>query len=139
MTEQFLNSMITLNQQFVINKTTSLFMLLPTKNSKVTHLFHFLLQTHGDMAVSDLDKANTLNSVFHNAVITDNGQDLHFYELCNITKMNNVEVTADDITTALANMSNKIFTTPDEIPAYFIKQIAAWIIDVPCHLYQLVS
>ena len=90
------------------------------------------------MAVSDLDKANTLNSVFHNAIITDNGQDLHFNELGNITKMNNIEVTANDITTALTNMSNKVFTTLDGILAHFIKQIAAWIIDSSCHLYQLV-
>ena len=89
------------------------------------------------MAISDLDKLNTLNSVFHNVFITDNGQDLHLNELCNIIKMNNIKVTTNDITTALADMSNKISRTPDEIPAFFFKRIAPWIIDVLRHLYQL--
>ena len=51
--------------------------------------------------------------------------------------MNDIEVTANDITTALANMSNKISRIPDEILAYFLKRIAPRIIDVLCHLYQL--
>ena len=75
------------------------------------------------MAISDLDKLNTLNSVFHNVFTTDNGQDLHLNELCNITKMNDIEVTANNITTTLANMSNKISRTPDEIPAFFLSKL----------------
>ena len=78
-----------------------------------------LITVSGDMAISDLDKTNTLNSVFHNVFNTSNGQDLHLNELCNITKINNIEVTANDITTALVNMSNKISRSPDEIPTYF--------------------
>ena len=59
--------------------------------------------------------------MFHNVFITDNGQNLHLNELSYIAKMNNIEVTANGITTALANMSNKIFRTPDEILACFFK------------------
>ena len=56
--------------------------------------------------------------MFH-VFTTDNGQDLHLNELCNIIKMNDIEVTANNITTALADMSNKISGTPNEILAYF--------------------
>ena len=91
----------------------------------------------GDRVILDLDKANTLNSVFQNVFITDNGQDLHLNELCNITKMNDIKIIAKDITTALANMSNKTSRTPDEIPSYFFKRITPWITNALCHLYQL--
>ena len=65
------------------------------------------------MAISDLDKTNRLNSVFSTVFIPDNGQDLHLNELYNISKMNNIEVTANDITTALTSRSNKISKTPE--------------------------
>ena len=94
-----------LNQQFVINETPSPFMLLPTKKVKGHFFIPLLITDSGDMAISNLDKANTLNSVFLNVLITDYGQDLHFSELCNMTKMNCIEVTgtANDSTTAFAN------------------------------------
>ena len=82
-----------------------------------------LITDSSDMAISDFDKANTLNSVFHNVFITDNGQNFHLNELCNITKMNNLEVTANGITFAFANMSNKISRTPDAISPYFLRKL----------------
>ena len=37
--------------------------------------------------------------------------------------MNNIEVTANNITTAPANMSNRIFRTTDKIPVYFLCEL----------------
>ena len=51
--------------------------------------------------------------------------------------MNNIDVTTNDITTALANMSNKISRTPDTIADYFLKHIASCIVDLLRHLYLL--
>ena len=65
MTKQFLSGMITLNLQFVIIKAPSPFMLLPKKRLKGHSFVLPLITDSGDMAISDLDEANTLNSVFH--------------------------------------------------------------------------
>ena len=68
-----------------------------------------LITDSGDMAISHLDKVNTSNSEFYNVFNTDNGQDLYLNECCDMNQINNIEVTTNNITTAVANMSQQNF------------------------------
>ena len=83
--------------------------LLLYKNLKDHSFIPSFITDSNDMAISHLDKVNTSNSEFYNVFNTDNGQILYLNELCDMNKINNIEVTTNNITTALANMSQQNF------------------------------
>ena len=91
----------------------------------------------GNLAISDIDKADVLNSVFHSVFISDDGNDLHLNYLSSIVTMSNIEITAEDIVFALAKLPSKVSRTPDGIPSYFLKRVVPCLINVLCYLFNL--
>ena len=91
----------------------------------------------GNLAISDIDKADVLNSVFHSVFISDDGNDLHLNYLSSIVTMSNIEITAEDIVFALAKLPSKVSRTPNGIPSYFLKRVVPCLINVLCYLFNL--
>ena len=79
--------------------------------------------------VSDKAKAEQLNTTFQSIFTTDNGIKIQFQQPNNVNTMSNFDISASDILSALAKLSNKVSRIPDGIPALFLKQIGPCIVD----------
>ena len=90
------------------------------------------------LAVTDTEKADTLNSMFHNVYKVDDGNDFNLS--CKVLSqqcMNDVTVDVYDVARAIQMIPDKLSQSPDGIPAYFLKRVASPILDILLHLFNL--
>ena len=96
------------------------------------------LRKHNQLGVTDTEKADTLNSMFHNVYKVDDGNDLNLF--CKVLSqqcMNDVTVDFYDVARAIQMIPDKLSQSPDGIPAYFLKRVASPILDILLHLFNL--
>ena len=90
------------------------------------------------LAVTDTEKADDSNSMFHNVYKVIDGNDLNLS--CKVLPqrcMNNVTVNVYDVATAIQMIPDKLSQSPDSIPAYFLKRVASPILDILLWLFNL--
>jgi len=51
--------------------------------------------------------------------------------------MNDIEITVGDVAKSILLQSNKILRTPDDIPAYFLKKVGPYILNILIYLFNL--
>ena len=88
------------------------------------------------LAVTDTEKADGLNSMFHIVYKVDDGNDLNLS--CKVLPqqcMNDVTVDVLDVAIAI-QILGKLSQSPDGIPAYFLKR-GPFILDILLHLFNL--
>ena len=93
---------------------------------------------NGTLIHSDVEKTDLLNSNFHKVFKSDNKIELileRFVSPSNCLK--DFEVTDADVASAFHKLADKLFETPDNIPAYFWKKAAAPLFHVICLLFNL--
>ena len=88
-----------------------------------------LKSTSGSTAVIDVAKAEELNAAFQNVFTTDNGVDVRLDPLP-VPCLNDFVITAEDIYAAVSKISKTISSTPDCIPAHFLRRIAPFTVEV---------
>ena len=92
-----------------------------------------------NIASSDKDKADILNGVFHKVFTVDNNikVNLASFSTYQLPPMTDVEVAPEDIVKSVNNLKGSLSRTPDNIPAYFLKEIASSILPILAHLLNL--
>ena len=97
----------------------------------------FLWKHDNQIAVTDTEKADILNFMFHNVFKVDDGSDLNLS--CKVLPqqcMNDVTMDVYDIAKAIQMIPNKLSQSPDGI-SYFLKRVASPILDILLHLFNL--
>ena len=78
------------------------------------------------------------NSVFQKVFIVDNGADLHLNShLSNHKHLQELGITTSDVVKALHKLNSSISQSPDNIPAYFLKQVCFTLVDILTNLFNL--
>ena len=92
-----------------------------------------------NIASSDKDKADMLNDVFHKVFTVDNNikVNLASFSTYQLPPMADIEVAPEDIVKSVNNLKGSLSRTPDNIPAYFLKEIASSILPILAHLFNL--
>ena len=90
------------------------------------------------VASSDKDKADMLNDVFHKVFTVDNNIKVNLATFPHqLPPMADIEVAPEDIVKSVNNLKGSLSRTPDNIPAYFFKEIASSILPILAHLFNL--
>jgi len=78
------------------------------------------------------------NIVFQSIFTVDDGNNLTFNKNNqNSTVMNDIGIITEDAAKSISLQSNKISRTPDNIPAYFLKKVRPYILDILTYLFNL--
>ena len=94
-------------------------------NRKLKNRFSIppLNNSTGDLVIDDTDKASLLNKTFHACFVPDDGS-----TFSPVTKhspdMPLISISEVDVAQAIKKSKDKLSTTPESIPLYFIKRIA---------------
>ena len=91
----------------------------------------------GHLVSTDEDKAMLFNSVFQKVFTVDNGVNLHFNSHLSYDKnLQDFEITLD-VVKALNKLTRFMSRSPDNISAYFLKQVCFTLVDILTHLLNL--
>ena len=90
------------------------------------------------LVCTDEDKAILFNSVFQKVFAVDNGVDLNLNSCLSYHKhLQDFEITTLDVVKALHKLYSSMSRSPDNIPAYFLKQVCFTLVDILTHLFNL--
>ena len=109
------------------------------RKMKTRYSIPTLKTADSNIASSDKDKANMLNDVFHKVFTVDNNikVNLASFSTYQLPPMADIEVAPEDIVKSVNNLKGSLYRTPDNIPAYFFKEIASSILPILAHLFNL--
>jgi hypothetical protein len=91
---------------------------------KLRPTINVLCNNEGNLVFDDLSKASLFASYFSSVFSADNGHSVHFASRTNLS----LEFVNFDVTTvfqAISKLSDKISSTPESIPSYFLRRTAA--------------
>ena len=92
----------------------------------------------GHLICTDEDKAMLFNSVFQKVFTVDNGVNWHLNSDLSYHKhLQDFEITTSDVVKALPKLNSFMSRSPDNIPAYFLKQVCFTLVDISTHLLNL--
>lgn len=120
------------------NRNPSKFYIYAKNKLKLKPEIPPLRKHNNQLAITDIEKADALNSTFHSVYKTDDGNDLNLP--CKILPqqyMKNVTVDFSDVSKAIQMIPDKLSQSPDGIPAYFLKRVAHSILDILLCLFNL--
>ena len=108
------------------------------RKMKTRYSIPTLKTADSNIASSDKDKADMLNDVFHKVFTVDNNikVNLASFSTYQLPPMADIEVAPEDIVKSVNNLKGSLSRTPDNIPAYFFKEIAS-ILPILAHLFNL--
>ena len=109
------------------------------RKMKTRYSIPTLKTADSNIASSDKDKADMLNDVFHEVFTVDNNikVKLASFSTYQLPPMADIEVAPEDIVKSVNNLKGSLSRTPDNIPAYFFKEIASSILPILAHLFNL--
>ena len=109
------------------------------RKMKTRYSIPTLKTADSNIASSDKDKADMLNDVFHKVFTVDNNikVNLASFSTYQLPPMADIEVAPEDIVKSVNNLKGSLSRTPDNIPAYFFKEIASSILPILAHLFNL--
>ena len=94
-----------------------------------------LYDSNNNIHTSNIDKANLINSFFHQVFQKDDGVPLPFsYKTNNI--MEDFSINISDVKHSLHTLKDKMTRTPEKIPSYFLKRIAPSISQFLVHFFN---
>ena len=92
----------------------------------------------GHLVYTDEDKVMLFNSVFQKVFTVDNGVNLHLNShLSHHKHLQDFKITTSDVVKALNKLNSSMLRSPDNIPAYFSKQVCFTLADILTHLFNL--
>ena len=94
------------------------------RKMKATSTIPPLYDSDNKVNISNLEKANLLNSCFHKVFQQDDGKTLNI-DYKTDQAMGTVSIEISDVLNALASLKDKITKTPETIPSYFLKRTSA--------------
>ncbi len=94
-----------------------------------------LQHTNGKLCTSDADKCAILSDQFASVFTVDNNITPPFAERTKC-KLSNVDFSELDVYKLLCGLPDKLSSTPDKLPAYFLKRIAVPICFPLCYIFN---
>lgn len=109
------------------------------KKLKSKHQLPPLLNNNGKILTDSIDKAEQLNNHFVSIFKQDNGNlppisNLTFLD--NITPMQNIVITAQQVKKTISLLKNSVSNTPDQIPSSFFKNTSSTLSQPICDLFN---